>query len=191
MLTSSVVEVTKRVEKLENTVSKMQSEGASNAVSPELSKNIVNESAKMVISELQEIDSRKRNVMFFGVTESTDASAEVRKAYDESMIKKIGDHLGIDSANYEVRVCFRLGKKQSERAGHPVRPRPLKVVFNAETAKFAFLAKINVLQHRPYSNLKIGIKEDLSPMQQETEATLLKELREKRADPSNAGEKYV
>jgi hypothetical protein len=174
----------------------VESEGGGNvATDPSFAKNIVSESAKVVITELNDIDSRKRNIIVFGLPESHDDSADVRKQYDVNMLGKVSDHLGVDRSSYNVLACFRLGRKQP-RSGDgtqpppSARPRPLKVVFDAESAKYAFLAKIGVLRFRPFGSFKLGIKEDLTPIQMDIEKGLKEDLLARRNDPKNRGKQF-
>jgi hypothetical protein len=183
MFKRELTDLSARVDSIEDKVSQIENSVAGGGGSV-ISQNVVNESAKVVINEVREIESRKKNIIVFNIPESKDASAEVRRAYDQEMFRKIGEHLGIDSASYVVLAIFRLGKNQP-RQGQ--RARPVKIVLDSETSKMAFLAKIGVLRTKPFPGLRIGIKEDLSPIQQEIENDLKKELFAKRNDAGNAG----
>jgi hypothetical protein len=107
------------------------------------------------------------------------------------MVKKLANHLTIDASAFQVRVCIRLGRKQlqPEGAASP-RPRPLKVVFSEEQAKFAFLSKIGLLASKPMGAWRVGIKADLSPIQRELENGLRDELAKKRNDPKNKDKRF-
>ena len=133
-----------------------------------------------VLDEVQNIESRRKNVIIFGLAESDAASQSGRKSDDSKRVSDLATDAGI--SNFQVRDCYRLGAKVS--AG---KPRPLKLLGLNNEVKTQFLRKARrISEISNDSNFgRIFIKNDLTPRQQERERELLAELRARRLRGEN------
>jgi hypothetical protein len=112
-------------------------------------------------------DNRSKNVVIFGVPEST----------EKSLVDSVIDLMKDCSMNISIEKssCFRLGQKTSPKS------RPVKLILSSEAEKWEVLRRINSIKP-----LGIFARKDLSKEEQEADFVLrqeLKEIREK--DPLN------
>lgn len=129
-----------------------------------------------MLDELRDVESRKRNVMIFGMEELPDpTSTDAIRKQDSQVLSDLCSSFGISSP----RVCgsFRLGRRHSL-------PRPLKVQFETASARDDFLrAGVGQRQLKRFSSgspYNIFIKPDLTPREQEAQRVLRSELLKRR-----------
>ena len=132
------------------------------------------------ISELEERDRRKKNLMFLSMEESESDDADTRKTHDIMCVKEICEELGED---VNVEKAVRLGEKKSDEV------RRLKITFTAPEMKRNVLMKAkNLRSSKNEKSKKIFIKPDLTPFQRAEEQELLKEVRKKNAEAKGVEE---
>ncbi len=126
------------------------------------------------ISELEEREKRKSNLMFFGVEEIESDDADTRKTHDIMRVKEVSEELGED---VNVEKVVRLGKKSEDKV------RPIKVTLTTPEMKRKVLTKAkNLRESKNEKSKKIFIKPDLTEIQRAEEQDLLKEVKKKNAE---------
>lgn len=144
-----------------------------------LKRDRVQTNIERTIEEWQERMNRAKNVILFGVPESTSASVEQRKKEDSDGVAQV---LSVIPDCERPIAIIRLGKPQS---GHTT-PRPLKLVMSGKQKA------IHILKNKSKLPASTSVKSDLTPCQRNH----LKKLREELADRLGNGEaditiKYV
>jgi hypothetical protein len=128
-----------------------------------------------VLTELQEQERRRNNVLIFGAQEcASDSPAEV-KTNDDAFLLRLKTTLGLPQS--KIQSFFRLGVKRAHS-----RPRPLKIIFDSKSEQKDFLRAAPNLS-KPHSNgdfRKVFIKPDLTPTEQEADKKLRNELRHRK-----------
>lgn len=119
--------------------------------------------------EEQERKFRQNNVIVFGIEESKHTDKEVRIADDVDAMKDI--LASIQTSEAEMKQLIRLGKRPEE--GTDAKPRPLKVVFQSESAKKEVLEKAKKL--RSTKNCQIFIVQDMTPKERQRRKELVAE----------------
>ena len=126
------------------------------------------------LQEKQDIESRKNNLVFFGLPEVDSDDVEERLELEYSMIETaLTDKTELDIE--EVKDFFRLGKKSEDKK------RPILMRFQSEETKMAVLKasrdlslKIDDEEH------KIHVSNDLTAKQRNYIKTLKEELKTRR-----------
>lgn len=87
-----------------------------------------------VIGELEERKKRSRNVILFGIQESTAVDVDARKNHDMDLVSK-----SLSSLPEQVKPInvIRLGKQQP----NATRPRPIKLIFANKQKAFTCIKK--------------------------------------------------
>ena len=106
------------------------------AMSEDLSK--LNKKMSEMITEPDEIDRRKANIMIRGMPEK----AEIQ---DTDLIQELGQALGADDIFKNAKRIFRIGQKSDTRS----RPRAIKVVCSSENDKDTILRLSKKLKDTP------------------------------------------
>ncbi|CAG5028978.1 unnamed protein product [Parnassius apollo] len=142
----------------------------------ELRKNHINVvNLDTVINEIQERKNRSRNLIVFGIPESTANSPEERKSHDKDQVSKTITSLATPEP--EILTVIRLGKPVSKIE----KPRPIKVVLaNKHNA-------INVLKNKGKLPNSVKVKADMTPYQRDQ----LRRLREELAARTEKGEQNL
>ena len=115
-----------------------------------------------LLTELEERDRRKPNVIISGLPEKLDGSVSERKEWDKQQTNDLFRHL-IDSSedleNDPIKSSFRLGNTSSRK------PRLLKVVCRDVDIKGEIIRKAKTLRNlQEYDN--VYLNNDLTPLQQ-------------------------
>lgn len=126
----------------------------------------------MVINEIEDRKNRSRNVIMYGLPESSSTSPEDRKLHDKLSVSNTLASLPIQAP--EIVSSFRLGKPPSNG-----QPRPLKVVLSNKHGA------VTVLKNKSKLPKTISIQSDMTPYQRDQ----LKKLRDELADRVDKGEK--
>ena len=130
--------------------------------------------------DMRDSESRRSNIMIFGMKESTSPSLAECKEYDWRSIENLASELGVH--DFQVSDFFCLGRRGDK-------PRPIKVRCRKLQQRNDLL-RIAPRILRLDENLGyrgIFIKPDLSPKEQEANRILREELRRRR----EAGERVV
>ena len=99
-----------------------------------------------VVQELEDKEHRKKNVLFFNISEPDLSDLEADRNYVSKLCK--------DTFNLDVKIlkAFRLGKKV------PNKCRPLLVQFEKENAKAKIFGKSYLLKSmEPYSDVYVSV----------------------------------
>ncbi|XP_045541899.1 uncharacterized protein LOC123723365 [Papilio machaon] len=127
----------------------------------------------MVIHEIEDRKNRSRNVIMYGLPESSSTSPEDRKEHDKLSVTK--SLASLPAQVPEIVSTFRLGKPSSNNS----KPRPLKVVLTNKHGA------ITVLKNKNKLPKAISVQSDMTPYQRDE----LKKLRDELADRIDKGEK--
>lgn len=92
---------------------KSQTAVESNATAPE---NTVTE----VISEINERNSRKNNLVLYGIEEKNSENREERIEHDTEIVREIAKECGIELDSYPIGKIVRLGKYSKEKNKRPM-----------------------------------------------------------------------
>lgn len=137
--------------------------------------NAVREAISASLSEFEDIDRRRKNVIIFGVPEIDNVSAETAREEERRKLKEICDHVDADSN--DILTCFRIG-------GRGQKPRPLKLKMKSQDSKEKML--LNARQLRTFRrvgwNERIFIKPDMTRRQQESMKLLRAELKTRNSN---------
>ena len=99
-----------------------------------------------VVQELEDKECRKKNMLFFNISEPNASNLEADRNYVSKLCK--------DTFDLDVKIlkAFHLGKKV------PNKCRPLLVQFEKENAKAKILGKSYLLKSMgPYSNVYVSV----------------------------------
>ena len=107
-----------------------------NAMSDDLSK--LNKRMCDLITEPDEIDRRKSNVMIRGMPEYPDID-------DKFLVQQLGEALGVSDMFKNAKRVFRIGEKHDNRT----RPRALKMICSSESDKDRILMVAKKLKDTP------------------------------------------
>lgn len=169
--------LTKRIEELENRNHHLEIrclemeekyQKTDNAPHGFSTQTIISSAVREAIDEIQDIDTRKKSVITFGVPEVDDeVPNESRRSQERKNLKEIFDHVDVDGE--DIVSCFRIGRRGNK-------PRPLKVKLKTQETKERLLLnarQLRTFRHDNWEN-RIFIKPDLTRRQQ----AIAKELRE-------------
>ena len=168
-------EMNERLQKIENTVDKKESDVSSlvdgkiktiEQKFPSLRRVSILEKKAKDIEEEKDKKRRANNLILYNVPENTSAIIDERVKHDLVTIKKMFDDKNLQIKSKDIINVFRLGKDQSK--GHP---RPVLVKFSKEEIKK------NVLSH--CKDLKLKINNESIPIYYSSDKTI-KEREERR-----------
>ena len=92
-----------------------------------------------VFKELAERESRKSNIIIYGLKESTSNQAEERKGHDKTEVDKVIGVLKVDSKEDDIKVMYRTGER--EKVKDNSEPRPLVIGFRNNEIQTSISAK--------------------------------------------------
>ena len=110
------------------------------AMSDDLSK--LNKRMSELITEPDEIDRRRSNVMIRGMPENSEID-------DKFLIQQLGEALNVSDIFENTKRAFRVGEKHDNRT----RPRAIKIVCSSETDKDRILREAKKLKDTPSTGL--------------------------------------
>lgn len=134
------------------------------------------------LKELQEREDRRNNLVVYGISESKSNTSDIRKLHDTTCFKEIcDDALGI---GVDIISTTRLGAKK------PGSDRPLRVELadNRSKSKVLRNAKYLAASEEEYLR-KVFINKDMTFLERQEDRKLRQELRAKRDQAKEAGEK--
>ena len=145
----------------------------------------INTDQSKAVDEAKDRESRKNNLIVFGIPESKDEDINVRKAHDETKFKEVCT-IGME-IEVEVSSVTRLRTKNENG------PKPMRVKLRNEEDKW------KVLRHtknraKAGDNMKIVyIKKDMTLLERERDFELRKLLQEKRQEATreNNGKVWI
>ena len=126
-----------------------------------------------VLHEVELRESRRDNLMIYGLPEHTDGSLVERKEHDESAVQELFEDVEVYNARtLEVR---RVGRTIEGR------PRPVKVKIEDRNSKQKILNNAKLLQRSSHFK-NVYIKNDLTKLQQEEFSKLRMEMQRRRKE---------
>ena len=133
--------------------------------------------------EMKEREERKLNLIFFNIKEST--SNEKAEAFKEDInkVKQVLSHTNPDLSEDIVKDLseenmFRLGNKDDSN-DQSKKPRPIKLTLPNEKTKFKILKNTTLLKNFE-SQQNVGIKPDLTKLQQKEDKELRAQLKKRK-----------
>jgi hypothetical protein len=129
---------------------------------------VVRQTEFNIYEELKERDSRKTNVILYGVGELADtkSTGKDRLEWDRKSCDNIFRALELDLEATDLKFCRRVGEKGDK-------PRPMVIGFYTELERAQLLKKAKKLADTHYSD--VGISADLTKRQREEEKEMKKE----------------
>lgn len=171
-----------RIEKLEETMKKIQDSNNSSPVVQTTDSQIPvknqNEIITLATREFYNQQNREKNVILFNVPE-TDAVNE-RKTHDLSELKKITRLCEIELKDDQLEKISRIGEKKNDRSA-----RPILVTFLLVDTKINLLKNLHKLKDK---NVDIKITNDLTVEQRKERKKLIDEA--KRRNENEATDEY-
>lgn len=138
------------------------------------------------VSENQEREKKKKNMIIFNVPESEAQESERRKSEDKEWCRKIftgEDGLGLNIDEEKIIEVIRLGRKveTGEVGENERKPRPILVKMDEVGIKWGIIKKAKKLKEsREETISKVIIVPDMTIKQREKEKELRNELEQKR-----------
>lgn len=137
------------------------------------------------VSEIRESTIREKNIIIYGISETSDKIPAVRKENDTRYVEQLTNFLDITCEGYENVI--RLGKREEKAE----KPRPLKVTFKSTDDKKYFMKNLSKLkgidENGPFT--KIGLTHDMTKSEREANKPKLNEIKEK--NDNNPSGKYM
>ena len=160
--TASVKNVSEKVEKISEDLKKKD----------ENVKKLVKQGEFSIFEEMRERETRRLNVIFFGIgeLEERNATGMERLDWDKKSCRNIFTALEIDMGVEDLKFCRRIGEKKDE-------PRPLVVGFHSEVDRAKLLKRAKNLEKTVFTNVSVG--PDMTKKQRDEENEMKREA-EKR-----------
>jgi len=152
-----------------------------NAVSDQdMIKFVVQEEMKKTTEEDQDVESRKRNIIYRAPEKKMDSVSD-RKASDLDFVKDLLDGVfSIDLHEQDVEKMYRLGRFSEDKA------RPLLVAFKNYEQKEQIMANLRKLRIVSIEKFRgISISHDYHPKEREERKRLLAEAKEEHQANAN------
>ena len=142
--------------------------------------SLENDVETRIIDELELRESKRNNVVIFGVPESMNSDIDRSREHDNNQLNDLLSTLNLDH-QVEMTRSFRLGKKGT-------RARPIKVILNSPTSKsllFKSAPRLSKLSDN-HQFKRVYIKNDLTLRQREQDSFLRLELKRRRDNGEDA-----
>ena len=137
---------------------------------------VIEDKLSEVKEELLEKESRKSNIIIYGVPEANNSDRETRLAHEKNKIKEITDEIAVTDIN--VVDSFRLGRYDPSKKG----PRPLKIKLESHHQQLNVLKAARLLSSSKIENMKkIYIKKDLTQKERQDYQKLREALKAREA----------
>ena len=176
VLAEKVVNLELKSRQVEGNVQKMEGEVALGMVK---AKEEVKDEMR---DEMKERESKKENIVVYGLKESDETDGLKRKDEDVSMVIRMATEIGVDFKG-EVKSSFRAGKKEGER------PRPLIVTIEDEETRENILTNARRMSGKDEWK-RVFVSHDLTWRQREEarkEEKKVREEAEKKTEEENNG----
>ena len=163
--TKTVETNTEKIKEVEKKVDGISSELKKDG---EKTAKLVKQGEANVYEELRERETRRLNVVFFGIAELEErgATGKDKLAWDRKSCSNIFEALRLDMGEDAVKFCRRVGEKGEG-------PRPLVAGLWTEADKAKLLKNAKKLEDTVFSDVSVGI--DLTKVQREEEKEMKKE----------------
>lgn len=163
---------TDKVKKTEQQLEKITSELAKNDKKME---RAVEKGESSIFEEMRERESRKLNVVIYGLEEHENISAlgRDRLEWDLTSCVNIFEALEADLTKEEIKFCRRIGEKGEE-------PRPLVLGFFTDTDRSQLMRKARFLRGSEFDH--VSVAPDLTRRQRQEEGDLWTEAERRNKD---------
>jgi hypothetical protein len=161
-------------------VVKKNGEGSLAVGGEEEKAHVINDSAR----EIEDRESRKNKLIWFGVPEHASDDVEVRKKADAQFVAELGKKV-YDFQGEVFKTVVRLGKKGDK-------PRPLLTVVSSADMISKILREAKAIrQHADYAG--ISVKRDMTPLERAEQRKLVSLRNQKReeAETNATGEWFI
>lgn len=140
-----------------------------------------------VIQEISERNSRKKNIILYGVPENISGNRDEKVIHDQQQITNVLNHLLPEAEFESTPKPMRLGKLDVNKST----PRPIKITLPSESIAHELIHKAHRLKtFNDIPNVKVSL--DKTPRQQEHYRNLKKELERRiTAGENNLRIKYI
>jgi hypothetical protein len=168
--------ISKQTEKIASLTKRIEELGNSNAFLEKKCNYLEEQVGKMsgaMFEELEDRSRRRKNLIFSGIPEQKEGSAEERKEADMNFVQKILNDLSVPREGRSLKV-HRIGKPITGKN------RILKVIFGDEEDRQNVLRKAKFLRNIPMHR-RIFINPDLTIFQQNERKRLTEELKRRRS----------
>ena len=128
---------------------------------------------KRAYTEHKRDETRLNNVIIHKAVEPKEASQEARQKNDQSLVKELLDHIGVEHKPVKV---FRLGKYDEEQTN---KSRPLKVVFDTSVAQDEIMGKVYKLAQAPDNIKNVSVNYDMNKDERDECSRLVKDAKNK------------
>ena len=134
--------------------------------------NKIEEQQMDTLTEIEERERRRANLVISGVPEKEDGSVQDRIEWDEEKVERLfADLAGLEGD--EITKAYRLGKTDSRK------PRLLKVICKSLDAKREILTKAKELRSKPgYEGIYVNT--DQTPLQQRQSKAVREEYKRRK-----------
>ncbi len=138
---------------------------------------LVKQSELSVYDEMRERETRRLNVVFFGIPELNErnATGKDKLEWDRKSCCNVFDALELDLGENSIKFCRRIGEKLDK-------PRPLVTGFWTEMERAMLLKNAKKLEKTSFSNVNVAA--DLSKIQRDQEKEMKKEAKRRNAQLS-------
>ena len=177
-----------KLDKVLKRLDKMEEQNTPAKLNQKINQNIEKITASSVkqvdLDEQQNRENRKKNLIFFGIPETSDSGLEDRMENDFCNIAECLEGK-TDIKRNEIKDMFRLGKKPENNETGTVKVRPLLVKFHEEE-KLRVLKVSNDLELQVNHEIKtVFVSHDLTAKQREEVKTLRAELKRRKDGGEN------
>lgn len=110
-----------------------------------------------IFKEMAERESRKTNIIIYGIQESTSTVAEARKEHDRVELDKVLHVLAPDNCREEdIKFLYRTGEREKDQNQESTDPRPLVVGFRSAEVQLSVLNSCRKLKNSTYEHISIS-----------------------------------
>jgi hypothetical protein len=147
---------------------KMESIGEELKKKEEKTAKLVKQGELNVFEELRERETRRLNVVFFGIPELSERNADgkAKLDWDRKSCCNVFAALDLDLGEASIKFCRRVGERGDDS-------RPLIVGFWTEAERASLLKKAKKLEETVFSDVSVG--PDLTKIQRQEEKEMKKE----------------
>ena len=138
---------------------------------------LIKQGEHSVYEEMRERETRRLNVVFFGIPELEErgATGQEKLDWDKQSCCNVFNALEVDLGDKSIKFCRRVGEKGD-------RPRPVVMGFWTEAERALLLRNVKRLEKTMFSD--IGVAPDLTKIQREEEKEMQKEAERRTAQLS-------
>jgi hypothetical protein len=143
----------------------------------EKTEKLIKQGEHSVYEEMRKRETRRLNVVFFGIPELNErgATGQEKLDWDKQSCFNVFNALEVDLGDKSIKFCRRVGEKGD-------RPRPVVMGFWTEAERALLLRNVKRLEKTMFSD--ISVAPDLTKIQREEEKEMQKEAERRTAQLS-------